>query len=197
MAGTLCQTGRIGRQHLFALLDEWLPVSRELEGEAALAELARRYFRSHGPASLHDFAWWAGITQRDALAAIDAADGALRRERFEECNYWSGAKAPRAAAARSPQVALLPAFDELSVAYKNRSALAGAGRLANPMALLNPLVVVDGRAVGTWQRTVHRDGARVRIRATRTLTRAEWAALDNEVEVYGDFLGTGARLTRR
>lgn len=197
MDGTLCQTGRIGRHHAFALLDEWLPESRELSGEAAFAELARRYFTSHGPASLQDFAWWAGITQRAAAAAIDAAGEALRREKFGDRDHWSAAKAPRATAARRPQVALLPAYDEYTVAYKDRSHVAGTGRLGNPMALLNPLVIVDGRAVGTWQRTLHRDGARVRVRATRTLTRAEWAALDDEVTIYGDFLGTGARLERR
>jgi hypothetical protein len=193
MDGTLCQTGRIGRQHAFALLDEWLPASRELTGEAALAELACRYFTSHGPASLHDFAWWAGITQRDALTAIDVAGGALLRERFDDRDHWSGAKLPRASAARGPQLALLPAFDEYTVAYKDRSAVAGAGRLGNPMALLSPLVLVDGVAAGTWQRTLHRDGARVRLRMTRTLTRTERAALEDEVQAYGEFLGTGAR----
>ncbi|MDF3019037.1 MAG: winged helix DNA-binding protein [Steroidobacteraceae bacterium] len=197
MDGTLCQTGRIGRQHAFALLDEWLPESRVLTGQAAFAELARRYFTSHGPASVQDFAWWAGITQRDAIMAIDAAGDALRRERLDDCDLWSGAKATRPTTARKPQVALLPAFDEYTVAYKDRTAVGGTGRLSNPMALLNPLVIVDGLAVGTWQRKLHREGARVRVRATRTLTRAEWAALEDEVRDYGEFLGSGARLVRR
>jgi hypothetical protein len=196
MDGTLCQTGRVGRQHAFALLDEWLPVSRELTDEAAWAELARRYFTSHGPASSHDFAWWAGITQRDALAAIEHAGEALVCERFDDRDHWSGTRTPRAPTPSGPQVALLPAFDEYTVAYKDRSAIGGKGRLANSMALLNPLVIVDGLAVGTWQRTLHRDGARVRLRTTRTLTRAEWAALEDEVELYGEFVGTGARLLR-
>jgi hypothetical protein len=148
MDGTLCQTGRIGRQHAFALLDEWLPESRVLTGDAAFAELARRYFTSHGPASLQDFAWWAGLTAHDAVAAIDAAGGTLRRERLDDRDLWSGAKAPRTATARKPHVALLPAFDEYTVAYKDRTAIAGNGRLRNPMALLNPLVIVDGLAVG-------------------------------------------------
>jgi hypothetical protein len=197
MDGTLCQTGRIGRQHAFALLDEWLPESRVLTGDAAFAELARRYFTSHGPASLQDFAWWAGLTAHDAVAAIDAAGGTLRRERLDDRDLWSGAKAPRTATARKPHVALLPAFDEYTVAYKDRTAIAGNGRLRNPMALLNPLVIVDGLAVGTWQRTLHREGARLRVRATRALTRIEWAAVEEEVQDYGEFLGTGARLVRR
>ena len=34
-----------------------------LERDEALAELAGRYFASHGPATLKDFAWWSGLTR--------------------------------------------------------------------------------------------------------------------------------------
>src|SRR5262245_9069513 len=73
MEGTLCLAGRSGKQHTFALLDEWLPATRALERDAALAELAARYFGSHGPATRQDLMWWAGVTLKDAQAAIDAA----------------------------------------------------------------------------------------------------------------------------
>src|SRR5262249_19877281 len=56
--GLICITPRRGRQQTYALLDEWLPGGTSLEGEEGLAEMARRYFRSHGPATVRDFAWW-------------------------------------------------------------------------------------------------------------------------------------------
>src|SRR4029079_3653605 len=71
--GTLCLAGRSGKQHTFALLDEWVPHSREVEREGAMTEIARRYFQGHGPATLHDFAWWTGLTVKDALAALAGA----------------------------------------------------------------------------------------------------------------------------
>src|SRR5689334_14043213 len=40
MRGRLCLAGRVGKQHSFALLDEWIPGARELTRDAALAELA-------------------------------------------------------------------------------------------------------------------------------------------------------------
>ena len=46
MEGTICLAGRSGKQHTFALLDEWIPPTRPLERDAALAELAARYFTS-------------------------------------------------------------------------------------------------------------------------------------------------------
>lgn len=64
--GLICIAARRARQHTFALLDEWLPPGRDLSGDAALAEIAKRYFSSHGPATLKDFAWWSGLTLAEA-----------------------------------------------------------------------------------------------------------------------------------
>lgn len=67
----LAQTGTLvfgppdGKQQTFALASEWISSRRELERDEALGELALRYFRSHGPASIRDFAWWASLTLRD------------------------------------------------------------------------------------------------------------------------------------
>lgn len=61
MEGVICFGARRSKQQTFALLDEWVPSSRMLEGDEALAELAARYFASHGPATLADFAWWSGL----------------------------------------------------------------------------------------------------------------------------------------
>jgi len=57
LEGTICLAGRIGKQHTFALLDEWGPRTQALERDEALAELARRYFTGHGAATLHDLVW--------------------------------------------------------------------------------------------------------------------------------------------
>ncbi len=45
-----------GKQHTFALFDDWIHLSRDLSGDEALAEFVVRYFRSHGPATIRDFA---------------------------------------------------------------------------------------------------------------------------------------------
>src|SRR5262249_28767550 len=72
-AGFIGLGGGGGRQQTFALLAEWAPTAKPLEREAALAELARRYFSSHGPATLQDFAWWSGLPMADARAGLALA----------------------------------------------------------------------------------------------------------------------------
>jgi hypothetical protein len=47
MDGILCFAEPRGKQHTFALLDEWIPTSRILDRDESLAELARNRRRAH------------------------------------------------------------------------------------------------------------------------------------------------------
>ena len=195
MEGTLCLAGRSGKQHTFALLDEWLPGSPPLEREAALAELAARYFTSHGPATIQDLMWWAGITARDANAALEMARARLSHEAIGRREYWWGARMRRRTQGPvTPHVKLLPAFDEYTVAYEDRELLLDGTEKMTPMGVLGPVVVVDGSVTGTWKRTLDRQGVLLTVKALRRLSRAENAALAEAVREYGRFLGLQARL---
>lgn len=201
MEGTLCLAGRDGKQHTFALLDEWIPNSREVERDAALAALAQRYFTSHGPATLHDFMWWAGITAKDAGIAVDGAQRQLVREVVDGHTYWmaarrAGLRRPASKAASAVLVCLLPAFDEYTVAYQDRSILAASVRKRMNAAakLLNPVILVDGQVVGSWKRTLAKSSVRVETKLHRGLNRAEQDALRTGVERFGKFLGLDAQL---
>jgi len=187
MAGLLCQAGRIGKQPAFALLEEWVtakPTAPPSDAEA-LAQAARRYVVSHGPASANDFAWWTGIRRRDARAGVQAVAGGL----VDEGGLWS---AQRLRAAPPGQVHLLPAFDETHVGYKDRSA--ALERVPAPVrrpgiGLLSPTVAVDGQAVGTWRRTQTRAAVRVTVAWVAPVTADERDAAHAAVERYGKFLG--------
>jgi len=64
--GLICSGPRLGNQFTYTLLDERVPETKTLNREEALAKLTRRYFTSHGPATLQDFIWWSGLTAADA-----------------------------------------------------------------------------------------------------------------------------------
>jgi len=195
MEGTLCLAGRSGKQHTFALLDEWIPKSRLLERDAALAELATRYFTSHGPATLQDLVWWAGITVKDAQAAVEAAKPRLARERIGTREYYWAARArKRIHGPAAPRVKLLPAYDEYTVAYEDRSLLLHDARQVSAMGLLSPVVVADGYVIGTWKRTLVKDSVQVAAKLMRALTLAESEALSESARALGHFLGLPAEL---
>lgn len=193
LEGLTCYAGRRGRQFTFALLDEWAPSSKRLSREEALAELAGRYFRSHGPATLQDFVWWSSLTTADARAALEAARPGLRREDIDGVTYWLSPSAPAAGGGQAAH--LLPAFDEYTVAYKDREAVLHPShtRPANAAAAaLGPAVVIDGRVVGTWKRTLKRESVFIEASPWATLKRAERSALDAAARRYGEFLGLPA-----
>jgi hypothetical protein len=192
----LCLAGREGKQHTFALLDEWIGDSRDLTGEEALGELALRYFASHGPASLKDFMWWAGITAKDAAVATAIAGPSLETATVDGVRYWWRDGERPSSEPATPQVRLLPAFDEYTVAYQDRSLLVEGRAPTSKMSLLNPAVLVDGRVVGTWKRVLRRDHVTIETALSRKLARAEAAALSEAVGTYGAFLGLEARLAR-
>ena len=86
--GIVCSGPRKGKQFTYALLDDRAPQGPSLEREEALAELASRYFRSRGPASVHDFAKWAGLTVADARQGLEAVKEDLRSEETDSATLW-------------------------------------------------------------------------------------------------------------
>ena len=121
--GMICFGAREGNQPTFVLLDDWVPAAPRLSREEALARLATMYFRSHGPATARDFAWWAGLPARDVAAAVVEAAPALVRETHAGRHYFTGPGAPPR---RLRSAALLPPWDEYLVAYKGREAALAA-----------------------------------------------------------------------
>src|SRR5690242_980084 len=75
----ICSGPRRGKQFTYALFDERVPAQKPRSHDRALAELAERYFRSHGPARLHDFAWWSGLKVSDARAGVEMLESRLEQ----------------------------------------------------------------------------------------------------------------------
>lgn len=140
-----------------ALHDAWVRAPRDLAGDEALAELARRYLTSHGPATLHDLAWWAGLTVADARRGVDAVRRDLETLELDGTTYLH---APGLEPAEG--VHLLAPFDELVLGYADRAPTLRGEPLerivpgSNGMFL--PAVTVDGAVSGTWRRAVRAEG---------------------------------------
>jgi hypothetical protein len=151
--GVICFGPREGKQHTFVLLDEWVPAATMPERDEALAELARRYFTSHGPATLQDFVWWSGLAAADARSALEMARPHLLRATIDGRAYWLPSSRTTTGT-HSRMSFLLPAFDEYTVAYRDRSALLGTSHAVKAgTGILSPAIVIDGQVVGTWTRT--------------------------------------------
>lgn len=155
--GLICFGTRSGKQHRFALVDEWLPPADILlTGDEALAALTMKYFIGHGPATLNDFAWWAGLTQTEAKRGLSIVEGEMEKISADGKTFWMRKDAPEAKPAKT--VYLLPAYDEYTVAYKDRSILLDAKHAAQAKnGIFTSVIVADGKIAGTWKRTLNKD----------------------------------------
>lgn len=194
--GLLCFGARVGKQQTFALLAEWAPTAKALPRDEALAELARRYFTSHGPATLQDFAWWSGLSAADAKAGLEMVKSQFVQEVIDGQTYWLSSSGP-AVKEIAPAAYLLPAYDEYTVAYKDRSAVlnpAYAEQANYGHGIFNPTIVVDGQVVGTWKRAIEKDSVVITPSYFTKLTKAQTRAVADAAEHYGKFLGAAVVL---
>ncbi len=79
LEGVICSGPRREKQFTYALLSDRAPEARCLPRDEALAELTRRYFRSHGPATVRDSVWWSGLRTADAKRGLE-----MNRARSDE-----------------------------------------------------------------------------------------------------------------
>ena len=167
--GLICSGPRTGKQFTYALLEERVPATKPLEHDEALAELARRYFRSHGPATLQDFVWWSGLTVEDAKRGIAQVG------------------TPRSTGTEQSSAHLLPAFDEYFVAYKDRQMTAGS---LSTWDVLGPTLIIDGIAAATWKRA---NSGTIELNSSRILKTLEKLAFKEAADRYSAYLGDISR----
>jgi Winged helix DNA-binding domain len=194
--GVVCSGARRGKQFTYALLDERAPDARTLEHDEALAELARRYFASRGPATVQDLAKWSGLTVKDAGRGLEIVRSQLRHEQVDGQAYWYSESLP-SARDKSPTAHLLSTYDEYMSAYKDRTAMGTGevdGKLIALGSALSSIIVVDGQVAGTWKRTLSKDAVTIDINLFTQLTKAEQRALSLAAQRYGEFVERPVRI---
>ncbi|MFT4031928.1 MAG: winged helix DNA-binding domain-containing protein [Siphonobacter sp.] len=153
--GLICLGPRQEKEFTYTLLEEWIPRVSTKTKEEALAEWAHRYFSSHGPATVQDFAWWAGLTISEAKSGLASVSDSLKNILYDGHVYWM---LKEITLAPSDTLFLLPSFDEFLLGYKDRSAALLPAHLpivvGTGNGLFKPTIMKDGQTIGIWKRTI-------------------------------------------
>lgn len=196
----ICSGPRRGRQHTYALVQERAPHAGSMERDEALAELTRRYFARHGPATVKDFVWWSGLLMRDARRGVDMFGTDLERFELDGSIYYHapvGETGPWA----PTSVRLLQAYDEYIVGYReSRHVLDIEGAAIVPPSgrlVFWHAVTIDGQVAGYWRRSEKSRQLSVEFQPARTLDEDEYEALCAEAERFGAFFGQPAELSNQ
>jgi Winged helix DNA-binding domain len=189
----ICSGAKKGKQFTYALLDERAPLAKSLTREEALFELTRRYFTSRGPAMLHDFVWWSGLTVKDAKDGIAMLPADFVHETIKDKEYiFKGDVTASPSELNKPQATfLMPDYDEYGIAYKDRSAIFDAEAHAESTSRGNPvfnrMIVVNGRIVGSWKPKVGKKSLEIETVFFKPLAKSRQGVLGKAIKRYKDF----------
>ena len=183
LEGLICSGVRQGRTPTYALAAQRTPRTRRRSRDGALGELARRFFQSHGPATIRDFVWWSGLSTADARRGREIMGGTSMDS--NGLRYWTlgdiAASTSRGKLASETTAHLLPIYDEYLVAYRDRVAVPhGPSTIAagERPVLFQHAIVLDGQIAGTWRTAPAGRNGRISIVPIRRLTAAERQAID-------------------
>lgn len=204
LLGLLCQSASLvpgpldGNQQKFVAFDEWITTSRDLGREEGISELVLRYLRSHGPATVRDFAWWSNTTLTEARAALASVSGELVELEFGGTNYWLS---PETAALLDDgvpgqrTVRALPGFDEFVLGYTDRSLVLPPEHAQKIVpggnGVFKKAIAAGGEVIGTWGRQGNGRAAAVvpvPFDEAKPLGPASLAAFNRAAESYERFL---------
>jgi hypothetical protein len=195
LEGVICLGPERGSKSTYTLLSEWVKLAKPWPEEAAYRELARRYLGAYAPATPEDMAAWSGLPMNKIRAAwqaiarvlIEVEAAGMRAWMLQEQEAWLAVQP-----AIGPLVKLLPAFDIYLLGYKKRDLIVYSEytkRIKAGGGMLKPVLLVNGRARGTWKSTRKRDVLEVSVEPFEKLTSAEEQALQAEAVKLGLFLG--------
>ena len=185
LAGVLCNGDLQKMKATYQLVPDAIKCTgSSMDRDEALMKLARKYFQSHGPATLEDFVWWSGMNTGDCRKAIDALSHELRWEEWNGLRFYL-TESCRVRGFKKGQTLLLPSYDEYLIGYKSRDValpIEYRHRAHSNNGIFYPVVAQDGIVCGNW--TPFKDDPQVEYfdaRESSTELLDEWA-------VYRKFL---------
>ncbi len=186
----VCSGPLKARKLTYSLLSERVPNKVVLTRDEALAELAKRYFTSHGPATIKDFTWWSGLAVTEAKQALDLAQTILLSETIGNERYWFADSFPETKADNT-STHLLPAFDEFLISYKDRSAslaLTHNKKAVSDNGIFRPVIVVNGQVAGIWKPIKNKEKVIIETSFFIKINGSSRMLLKEKVAAYGKYL---------
>lgn len=202
LEGILCLGADRQAEPTYVAYETWLGSFNTRDTQDAMADIALRYLDAYGPATPEDLATWSGLKQSQAreawlmiderLVSVEAAGKpcSMLKDHLALLDDPSFTTAPS-------QVQLLPAFDTYLLGYTNRVLIVAeehARRIHPGGGLIYPVLLINGRACGTWRIKSRRDHLEIVITPFESLASELHALVEVQVADLGRFLSKEARM---
>jgi hypothetical protein len=196
--GIICSGQMKENKQTYALLSKRAPTKKDLSRDEALTLLAKKYFASHGPATLQDFAWWSGLPMIDIRKSVELIKSDVISENVDSKIYWFSRSTPLFKDTLKTSLYLLPAFDEFVISYKNRSALIyqeNQKKAISSNGVFRPVIVLNGQAIGIWSKSTNKDKVFIKTNLFQLQNANIKDLLYKEAIKYGIFLNKKPEMT--
>ncbi|UAY56393.1 winged helix DNA-binding domain-containing protein [Arachidicoccus terrestris] len=194
--GIICSGPVKDDKHTYALAENVLGkhyakailLKDKLQGDAAVIELAKRYFTTRGPATLQDFAWWSGLGMTVIKKAVTALGKSIERLQQGDSVFYQvpAIKTGAVKEENDSGLQLLPAFDEYLISYKDRSRMLPTkynSQIITVNGLFRPAIIKQGRVIGGWQVDKGKHGCKITLMPFESIKVAEKKKMQAMAEV--------------
>jgi hypothetical protein len=185
----VCSGPMRGREHTYMAFDQRARGDGPV-GDEALELLARRYFTTRGPATVHDFAWWAGLSMGEARRGLDLAGSRLEFHDQGGRRYAFAAHPERRAQRADLAIDFVQCYDEAVVSYqKSRDVLKTPRVNFEPLRQLDGFVHVilrNGQLWGHWRAS--RKAGSIEVRLADAASRPEHDVMATRLDALRQFL---------
>jgi hypothetical protein len=196
--GSICYGRGEGNEIVFIRTDQWLKGKRKVNAKSmpvieAQCELFRKYLHAYGPASLHDFAHWSGISMQEVKPLLPLLEAEVAEIPGGKKNSWllrEDVAILNNSFARDTCVRLLPIFDSYLLAHREKDHLLSMQhykRVYRNQGWISPVVLVDGAIAGVWSHKLQNKKLLVEIDPFSKLTRGHRPAIEREAEALAVF----------
>jgi uncharacterized protein YcaQ len=203
--GSICYGRGEGNEIVFIRTDQWLK-DRSIKDQRlpklkvesvavtqAQCEIFRKYLRAYGPASLHDFAHWSGISMQEVKPLLPLLQAELAEIPGEKKDRWlfpEDVAILNKTSTKGTGVRLLPIFDSFLLAHREKDHLLSMQhykRVYRNQGWISPVVLVDGAIAGVWSHKIQNKKLFVEVDPFGKLTRTRRAAIKREGEALAVF----------
>ncbi len=175
----------------FTLLDDWISMRKKKDRDAALTEMAKRYFTTRGPSTIADFAWWSGLALTECRRATELAGTTIQEEFINGQHYFS-IRRNNPDRIISDRIHLIPPFDEYVIAYKDRTDILVANlkrSVISSNGIFYPVILQNGKVIGTWKRKLNKDQLTISTGLFISKNKMNKKDILQAAENYARFLG--------
>jgi uncharacterized protein YcaQ len=200
--GLICYGRGEGNAIVFIRTDHWLPKLKfqRMSATEAQCVLLRKYLRAYGPATLHDFAHWAGLPMQEVKplrALLEPELAEIPGEKKSSLLLREDVAVLNASPAPKASIRLLPNFDAYLLAHREKDHLLSAQhykRVYRNQAWISPVVLINGAIAGVWSHKLQGKRLHVEIDPFGKLTKAECAGIEREAQHLAVFFESNLEL---